>query len=222
MPDRITPRGVLPARRPVLAYANRRCLQFESVHLPGGAHLFARPMSNSSATPLRLPSGGNLPDKWIFKTQLIIFPSSRMWTAPLASTVSQLFARKTSVNVPMGSTSDPKISAVAFCLVSEDLKETFNYHVFLTFLDSRVDAGDICTINADCQGLGPNHRCRNFKCEYTEESDSEAKQRTLGVQTSIDVVPSHSSVGVNTSIDVPESAQDEDAAKCEPIQMILR
>lgn len=78
----------------------------------------------------------------------------------------------------------------------------------------------MCTINADCQGLGPNHRCNNFKCEFTDEaSQSEVKQqqqRTLGVQTSIDLPKSQSSVGVNTSIDVPEVGQDDEdeAAKC--------
>lgn len=80
----------------------------------------------------------------------------------------------------------------------------------------------MCTINADCQGLGPDHRCNNFKCDYgasSSKSDVKQQQRTLGVQTSIDVPPSHSSVGVNTSIDVPEDdvVRDDDDVKCKRI-----
>lgn len=83
----------------------------------------------------------------------------------------------------------------------------------------------MCTINADCQGLGPNHRCNNFKCEYTEQSEAgrsrDQNHRTLGVQTSIDLPKSQNSVGVNTSIDIPEEdaegaqQRDDEDAKCE-------
>lgn len=76
----------------------------------------------------------------------------------------------------------------------------------------------MCTINADCQGLGPDHRCNNYKCDYaagSSQSDVKQQQRTLGVQTSIDVAPSQTSIGINTSIDVPDRDDDDDDTKCE-------
>lgn len=91
---------------------------------------------------------------------------------------------------------------------------------------SLLDAGDVCTINADCQGMGPDHRCNNFKCDYgasSSKSDVKQQQRTLGVQTSIDVPPSHSSIGVNTSIDVPEDdvVREDDDVKCKNYQPVI-
>lgn len=57
LPHGVASRRIVPGRDPVLAYANRRRLQFKFVHLPRRAHLLARPMPHSSATPLRLSSG---------------------------------------------------------------------------------------------------------------------------------------------------------------------
>lgn len=155
-------------------------------------------------------------------------PANRMKTVRLPSTASLSRAGRTSVNVPMDSTRDPRTFAVAYSSVSYHslpLLYPYIFHKPLSF----TDAGDVCTINADCQGLGENHRCNNFKCDFIPGSStqqSDPNHRSLGVQTSIDfgtadapAAAGHTSVGVNTSIDQPEdeATRDDEETKCKKI-----